>query len=214
MSPRGSDGRATGIGLLFLGGFLQIGPGVPTLKRGLGVYRAAVDVDLEVEMAADGAGVSGLSDRADALASPDALAAVDRGGMDHVGVEIAAVLTLAVNQQVVAVEDRVVARAQHPPGRSGGQRRAAGSDDVEAFVRAAATARSAEFTDEATRPVRALDREDMGLELGRAIAAIRIGRPWEERGEQDEAEKERAPQWCSMTRSTMLYSFASAALMK
>ena len=33
-------------------------------------------------------------------------------------------------------------------------------------------------------------------------------------GKQGEAEKERALQWCSMTRSTMLYSFASSAVMK
>jgi hypothetical protein len=35
-----------------------------------------------------------------------------------------------------------------------------------------------------------------------------------ERRENRKREKEVAPQWCSMTRSTMLYSFASSALMK
>ncbi len=37
-----------------------------------------LDVDLEVEVAADGAGVAGLADGADSLAGPDALAALDQ----------------------------------------------------------------------------------------------------------------------------------------
>jgi len=127
------------VGLLS-SGFLQIGPGVPVVKGRLGVYRAPVDVDLEVEMTADGAGVSGLPDRANSLSSPDTIAVIDRRRADHVGIEVAALLTLAVDQQVVAVEDRVEARAQHAAGRDGDKGRAAGGDDVEAFVSATAAA--------------------------------------------------------------------------
>jgi hypothetical protein len=201
------------VGLLS-SGFLQIGPGVPVVKRWLGVYRTPVNVDLEVEMTADGAGVSGLPDRADSLAGPDAIAALDARRTDHVGVEIAALLTLAVEQQVVAVEDRVIARAQHAAGRHGNQGRAAGGDDVEAFVGAAAAARRPEFADGSAGPVRPLDREDVGEELGSASGTGSIGCRRSKDGEKGEGEKERALQWCSMTRSTMLYSFASSAVMK
>lgn len=188
---------------------------VPAFERRERVDRVAVDVDLEVQMAADGAGIAGLADAADALAGPDAPAAVDARRADHVGIEVAAVLSLAVDQQIVAVEDRVVAGAQHAPGRHGDERRAAGSDDVETFVRAPARPRRAEFADGAARPVRPLDRKDVSLELGRPVAIDALCRRRRgERGEQDQACEESAPQWCSMTRSTMLYSFASSAVMK
>lgn len=130
----------------------------------------AVDVDLKVEVAADGAGVAGLAYRTDSLAGPDGVAAVDRGRADQVGVEVAAVLTLAVDQQVVAVEDPVVAAAQHAARDRGHERRAAGGDDVEAFMAAAAVAGSAEFADRAAGPVRPLDREDVGVELSGAVS--------------------------------------------
>ena len=106
---------------------------------------------------------------------------VDRGRAGHVGVEVAAVLAFAVDQQVVAVEDRVVAGAQHPAVAHRDQRRAAGGDDVEALVGAAAAARRAEFADRAAGPVRALDREDVAVEGDAAVAAgdlrPRPGRP-------------------------------------
>jgi hypothetical protein len=81
-------------------------------------------------------------------------------------------------------------------------------------VSAAATARGAELADRPARPVRSLGREDVGVELGSSVAndLSRYGRS--EGGEEDETEEERALQWCSITRSTMLYSFASSALMK
>jgi len=180
----------------------------------LGVYRAPVDVDLEVEVAADGAGVAGSADAADALAGPDALAAVDRGGTDQVGVEVAALLALTVDQQVVAVEDRVIAGAQNAAGRRGDQRRAAGGDDVEALMPAAAAARGAELADVATRPVRAPDREDVRVERSGTVVAGLGDRRRRESGKQNQADEGKAPQWCSMTRSTMLYSFASSAVMK
>lgn len=196
-------------------GFLQIGPGVPAVKGRLGVYRAAVGMDLEVEMTADGTGISGLADRANSLPGPDTIAALDRRQTDHVSVEVAALLALAVDQQVVAVEDRVIAHVQHKAGRDGNQGRAAGGDDVEAFVRPATAARGAEFADGAARPVRPVYGEDMRVELGPAGSSGGLGyRRRDKRSKEDEAEKERALQWCSMTRSTMLYSFASSALMK
>jgi hypothetical protein len=71
-----------------------------------------VDVDLEVEVAADRDCVAGLSHGADSLSRPDSVALADQGRAGHVGVEVAAVLGFAVDQQVVAVEDWVVAAAQ------------------------------------------------------------------------------------------------------
>jgi hypothetical protein len=130
-----------------------------------------VDVDLEVEMAADAGRVAGLPHRADPLALPDALASMDQSRPPHVSVEVAAVLAFAVDQQVVPVEDRVT--------------------------------------------VRRLDREDVAVVGNAAVAAGDLGRSGRgERRQKQEAEEERALQWCSMTRSTMLYSFASSALMK
>ena len=68
----------------------------------------------------------------------------------------------------------------------------------------------------AARPVRALDREDVAVIGNAAVRAGDAGggRSGQERRRRSEGEKGRALQWCSMTRSTMLYSFASSALMK
>jgi hypothetical protein len=52
-------------------------------------------------------------------------------------------------------------------------------------VPAAAVARSAEFADVAARPVRRLDREDVGLKLGRPVASD-LGRRRRRGGEQGE----------------------------
>ncbi len=63
--------------------------------------------------------------------------------------------------------------------------------------------------------MRALDREDVAV-VG--DAAVPIGgldlRRYCENRNRGEEKKGAAPQWCSITRSTMLYSFASSALMK
>jgi hypothetical protein len=53
-------------------------------------------VDLEVQMAADAAGVPGVPHRADPLACPDLLAAPHSRRPAHVRVEVAAMLALAV----------------------------------------------------------------------------------------------------------------------
>jgi hypothetical protein len=174
-----------------------------------------VDVDLEVEVAADADRVAGLPHRADALSLPDPLALAHERRPWQVGVEVAALLAFAVNQQVVAVEDWVVAGPQNTAVGDRDQLGPAGGDDVEALVDAAAAARGAELADRAADPVRALDREDVAV-IG--DAADRAGDACRGRvgqgDENDEGEKGRALQWCSMTRSTMLYSTASSALMK
>jgi hypothetical protein len=118
-------------------------------------------VDLEVQVAADRASVAGHADGSDPLARIDPLAAVDEGWVRHVGVEVGAALAFAVDQQVVAVENRVVAGAQHATAANGDQRGTACRDDVEALVGAAATARSPELADVAAGDVRTLDREDV-----------------------------------------------------
>jgi len=159
---------------------------IPALQSRLRINRPTVDVDLEVEVAADGAGVAGLPHRADALAGVDALAAVDQGRSRHVGVEVRAVLAFAMDQQVVAVEDRVIAGPQDLAVTDRDQRRVAGGDDVEAFVGATAVAGGAEFADRAAGAVRALDREDVAVEGGGTVAIEnpRGGRSGEKREEE------------------------------
>jgi hypothetical protein len=108
-----------------------------------------------------------------------------------------------------------MAPAQNAAAGNGNQLRPAGGDDVEALVGAAAATRRAEFADAAADAVRPLDREDVAV-VGDAAGVAddasrgRRGQSKEER----EREESGALQWCSMTRSTMLYSFASSALMK
>jgi hypothetical protein len=68
-------------------------------------------VNLKVEMAADRAGVAGLADGADPLAGIDEVATTGQGWTGHVGVEVAAALPYAVDEEVVAVEDPVIAAA-------------------------------------------------------------------------------------------------------
>jgi hypothetical protein len=132
-----------------------------------------------------------------------------------VGVEVAAPLAFAVDQQIVAVEDRVVAAAQDAAIGDGDQLGPAGGDDVEALVGAASAAGRAEFADGAAGSVRALDREDVAVVGDAADRAGNAGRGRGGQGEEkSEGEKGRTLQWCSMTRSTMLYSTASSALMK
>jgi hypothetical protein len=146
-----------------------------------------VHVDLEVEVAANRDRVAGLPYEADGLAGVDLLAAVDQGRPRHVGVEVGAVLAFAVDQQVIAVEDRVIAGPQHFAAPHRNQRCAAGGDDVEAFVGAAAVARGAEFADRAAGAVRALDGEDVTVEGGGAVAVGNSGRSRDcKNGEEEE----------------------------
>jgi hypothetical protein len=132
-----------------------------------------------------------------------------------VGVEVAAPLAFAVDQDVVAVEDRVVAGPQDAAAADRDQLGAAGGDDVEPFVDAPTVAGRVIFTDRPTFAVRALDREDVA-EIGDATVTAgdaSRGRSGQDK-KKDESEKGGALQWWAMTRSTMLYSTASSALMK
>jgi hypothetical protein len=173
-----------------------------------------VDVDLEVEVAADADRVAGLPHRAHSLSLPDPLALLHQRRSRQVGVEVAALLAFAVDQQVVAVEDGVVTGPQDPAIGDRDQLGPAGGDDVKALVGAAAAAGCAEFADGTTGSVRALDREDVAVVGNGTDRAGDAGRGRGQGEEDDEDEKGRALQWCSMTRSTMLYSTASSALMK
>ncbi len=134
---------------------------LPARQRRLGVHRPALNVDLEVEVAANADRVAGLPHRADALAGEDPIAAMKRGRTGHVGVEVRALLAFAMDQQVMAVKHRVVAGSQHLAVSYRDEGRAAGGDDVEAFVPAAAAARSTELADVAAGAVRPLDGEDV-----------------------------------------------------
>jgi hypothetical protein len=135
-----------------------------------------VDVDLEVEVATDRDRVAGLPHRAHSLARIDGIASLDQSRAGHVGVEVATVLAFAVDQQVVAVEDRVIAAAQDAAVANGYQRRVAGCDDVEALVGATAAARGAEFADRAAAAVRTLDREDVIVIRDGAVTGGEVGR--------------------------------------
>ena len=164
--------------------FLAVG--VPALQRRLGVYWLALDVNLEVEVAADRDRVAGLPHGADSLSGPNSVALLDQGRAGHVGVEVAAVLAFAVDQQEVAIEDRVVAAAQDAAVADGDQRRVAGGDDVEALVAAAAAARGAEFAGVAARAVSTLDREDVVVVDDGAVAGGDASRGWCGEGREEE----------------------------
>ncbi len=120
-----------------------------------------------------------------------------------------------MQQEVVAVENGIEAPAQDAAVANGDQLRSAGGDDVEPFVDATAAARRVVLADRPTRAVGALNREDVAVVrrpalLGGNASAGGCGQS----EKKSEGEKGGARQWCSMTRSTMLYSLASSALMK
>ncbi len=168
-----------------------------------------------MQVAAGADRVAGFADRADPLPRPDPLAAADRRRPDQVRVEVAAGFALAVDFEEVPVEDRVVAAADDLAGRRRDQPRPAGGGDVEAFVDAAAVAASVVFADRAADAVRRLDRKDVAVVGEAAVAGGDLSRGGcREGGEEGEGYEAGALQWCSMTRSTMWYSFASSALMK
>jgi hypothetical protein len=133
-------------------------------------------VDLEVEVAAGAGGVAGFADAAERLSLPEALATVDGGRAGEVGVEVAAVLVFAVDQDVVAIEDRVEADPAHAAVANRDEPGAAGRGDVEAFVDATAAAGRVELADRAADAVGALDREDVAVEGQAADGAGDPGR--------------------------------------
>ena len=103
------------------------------------------------------------------------------------GVEVAAVLAFAVDQQVIAVEDRVVSGLKDTAVANSYKRRVAGGDDVEALVGAATAARRAEFTYGTAGAVWALDREDVVVVGEATVAGGDVGRG--RRGEDREEEE-------------------------
>jgi len=165
---------------------------VPATEKRLGIDGAAARVDLEVEVAADRAGVAGVADGTDGLAGEDPLAAVHRGRPGQVGVEVAAALARRADQQVVAVEDGVVAAAADPAAGRGDQRRAAGGDNIEALMGAPAAARRAELADVAARPVRTGDGKGVSAKGSPAIAGMG-GRRGDEGCEQEERREGAVP---------------------
>ena len=119
--------------------------------------------DLKVEVAADRDRIAGLPHGAYSLAGVDTIAATNQGRPRHVRIEVGAILAFAVDQEVVAVENRVIAGSQDLAVANGDQWRAAGRNDVESLVGPAAAAGGAEFTDRASGAVRALDGEDVAV---------------------------------------------------
>jgi len=140
-----------------------------------------------MQVAADRDRVAGLPHRADSLAGVDALAALHQGRSRHMGIEVGTVLAFAVDQEVVAVEDWVIAGSQHLAAPDRHQRCVTGGDDVEALVGAATAAGGAEFTDWAAGAVPALDREDVAVEGEATVGRCEeIGRSWCGQGREEE----------------------------
>ena len=80
---------------------------------------------------------------------------------------------------------------------------------------AAAVARRVVIADRPPHPVGPLDREDVPVVRDAAVGASdRRGGGGRSADNENQGEEEEALQWCSITRSTMLYSFASSALIK
>src|SRR5207342_1507031 len=80
---------------------------IPRPEERRRVHRPAVDVDLEVEVAAHRAGVAGPADAADDLADVHEVAAMEGRRMDHVGVPVLAPLPQSPDHHVIAVESCV-----------------------------------------------------------------------------------------------------------
>lgn len=134
---------------------------VPAPKGRLRIDRSPLQVNLEVEVAADRDRVAGHTHGTDALAGVNAFASLDRRRSRHVGVEVAAPLPFPMDQQVVAVKDRVIACLEHLSVADRDEGCATSRDDVEALMGAAAAAGSTELAYIAADPVGALDGEDV-----------------------------------------------------
>jgi hypothetical protein len=118
-------------------------------------------MNLEVKVAADRQRVAGLAHLSHPLPRVDAVALPNQPWPGHVGVEVGALLGFAVDEEVVAVQDRVVSTAQHPAVADGHQRRATRGDDVEALVSATTAARDTKLADVAAGPVGTPDGKDV-----------------------------------------------------
>ena len=102
---------------------------------------------------------------------PDPLAAADPRRPAQVGVEVTAVLALAVDQEVVAVENRVEAAPGDAAAASRDEAGAAGGDDVEALMGPPAAARRPELARSRPGSVRAEDREDVAAVIDASARA-------------------------------------------
>jgi hypothetical protein len=182
--PQSLENEPFRIGTLaYPGGF--VGLMLPAPQAGLGIYRTASHVDLKVEVTADRDRVAGLPHRADALPGPNPVALADQGRAGHVCVEITAILAFAVEQQVVAVENRVVAGSEDAAAADRHKRCVAGGDDVEALMSTSATAGCSKLTYRTTSSMRTLDRKDVAV-IGEAAAAGGEGRSWCGEGREEE----------------------------
>jgi hypothetical protein len=88
-----------------------------------------------------------------------------------VGIEVGASLAFAVDQQVVAVENGVVAAPEHAAVADRDEILATGGDDVQPLMDAPAVAACTELSDGAAQPVWPVDREDVPMERDPAVAA-------------------------------------------
>ena len=131
-------------------------------------------MDLEVEVAADGAGIARVPHRPDPLAGPDPRLPAHPRQPAQVGIEVAALLASAVDQEEVAVEEWIEAPLQNPAAAYCEESRPAGGDDVEPFVGATAAAGRAELADRAPRPVGTENRKDV-IAVGDAARPRRLG---------------------------------------
>src|SRR5919106_1847601 len=107
---------------------------IPRPHVGLGIDRAAVAVDLEVQMAGGRPRVAGPADVADDLADVDQIAPFERRRADHVGVPVLPPLPQPPDHDVVAIETRVVGALDDRAGGGRGEWSATPRGDVEALV--------------------------------------------------------------------------------
>jgi len=157
-------------------------------------------MDLEVKVAAGAGGVAGFADQPDRLSLPESLPAPGRRRVRQVGIEVAAPLAFAVEQQVPAVENGVEAAPQHLAVAHRYQPRSASGGHVEAFVNAAAAARRVELADRASHPVRPPHGENVAV-----VGDASVGTdPCDGRGGCDESNDQRDPAEVPETQSATL----------
>lgn len=143
---------------------------IPALQGGLRIDRLAVNVDLEVEVAANRDRVAGLPHRAHQLTGVDAVRRCERGpdaACEHrnrSGPRLRHESASNCRRGPVVTSPQNLAIAHRHQGS------AASGDDVEALVGATAVSRGAEFADRAAGAVRALDGEDVAVVGGATIS--------------------------------------------
>src|SRR4051795_3007674 len=96
--------------------------------------------DLEVELAADRAGVAGPADPADGVTRPDSLAVLNGGGLLEVGVSVVGACSPGVDHDPISIEDRIRAAGLDAASAGGHHAGAAGGEDVLPLVHSATAA--------------------------------------------------------------------------